>query len=99
MHDPHLVSCAAGGDIKTLLEEFLIAQRESTVLGGVDQGDEHHVAFVALELRGVSAEHAMEFVAVGGNVRADEGVDFDGLLVSHQIKYSEAQLLARVSLP
>src|SRR4029077_19136379 len=28
MNDPHLVSSAASGDIKTLFEQFLIAQRE-----------------------------------------------------------------------
>src|SRR5229473_103637 len=40
MNDPHLVAGAAGGDIKTLFEEFLIPQREGTALGGVHQGDE-----------------------------------------------------------
>jgi hypothetical protein len=65
MNDPHLIAGAASGDIKTLFEEFLIPQGERTALGGVDQGDEHHVALITLELRGVSAEHAMEFVTVG----------------------------------
>src|SRR5882724_1780242 len=98
MNDPHLVSGAASGDIEALFEEFLIPQRERTTLSGVDQRDENHVTLVSLELRGVSAEHAMEFVAVRRDVCADQVVDFDGLLVANQRNYSEAQRLARIIL-
>ncbi len=98
MNDPHLVASAAGGDVKTLFEQFLIPQRERTVLSGVDQRNEHHVAFVSLELRGVSAKDAMEFVAFGRNMGADQVVDFDGLLIADQRNHPEAQGLAGVVL-
>ena len=90
MNNPHLVTGAAGSDIKTLFEEFLIAQGERTALAGIDHGDKHHVALVSLELRGIPAEYAMEFVAVGRDVRTDEIVDFDGLLIANQRNDSEA---------
>ena len=98
MHDPHLVAGAAGGDIEALLEKFLIPQRKRTALGGVDQRDEHHVALISLELRGVSAEYAMEFVAVGRDVRTDQVVNFDGLLVTNQRNRTETHRLTRVIL-
>ena len=98
MNDPHLVFGAARGDIKTLLEEFLIPQRQGTALRSIDQRDEHHIALVSLELRGVSAEYPVEFVALGGYVRAHQVVDLDGLLVADQRNYSEAHRLARVIL-
>src|SRR4029077_10078339 len=69
-----------------------------SAVGSVNQGDEDDITLVALELRGVSAEHAMEFVAIRRNVSADQVVDFDGLLVAHQRSYAEAQRLARVVL-
>jgi len=99
MNDPHLIAGAASRDVETLFEEFLVAQGERTTFGRVHQGDEHHVAFVSLELRGVPAEYAMEFVAVGRDVGTDQVVDFDGLLVANQRNHSEAQCLARVILP
>src|SRR6266850_1793693 len=99
MNDPHLIAGAASRDVETLFEEFLVAQGERTTFGRVHQGDEHHVAFVSLELRGVPAEYAMEFVAVGRDVGTDQVVDFDGLLVANQRNHSDAQCLARVILP
>src|SRR4029077_18215243 len=90
MNDPHLVAGAASGNVEALFEEFLIPQRKSTALGGVDQRDKHNVALVPLELRGVSAEYAMKFIAVGRDVRTDQIVDFDGLLVANQRNHSEA---------
>ncbi len=98
VNDPHLVACAAGSDIETLFEKFLIAQRERAAFSCIDQRNENHVALVTLELRGVSAQHPMEFVAVGRNVRANQVIDFDGLLVAHQRNHSEAQRLPRVVL-
>jgi hypothetical protein len=65
MNDPHLISGAASGDIKPLFEKFLIPQRQRTALRCVDEGNEHHVALVSLELRGVSAQYAVEFVPIG----------------------------------
>jgi len=47
-----------------------------------------------LELGSVSAEYAVEFVAVGRDVGTDQIVDFDGLLVANQRNHSEAQRLA-----
>jgi hypothetical protein len=63
--NPHLIAGAAGGDVEALLEEFLVAKRERAALCGVNQRNEDYVAFVALELGGVSAEKAVELVAVG----------------------------------
>src|ERR1700674_1659182 len=40
----------------------------------------------------------MEFVAVGRDVRTDQVVDFDGLLVTNQRNHSETQRLTRVIL-
>jgi hypothetical protein len=40
----------------------------------------------------------MELVAVGRDVRPDEAVDFDGLLVADQRNHSEAQRLAYIIL-
>jgi hypothetical protein len=60
------------------------------VFGGVDEGDKDDVALVTLELRGVSAEDAVEFVAIGRDVRANEIVDFDGLLIANERNNSEA---------
>jgi len=51
-----------------------------------------------LELRGVSAEHSMQFVTIGRNSGADQVVDFDGLLVANQRNYADAQRLARIVL-
>src|SRR3981189_2596290 len=62
---PHLVAGAAGGDVEALLEQFLVAERERAVLCRINQRDEDDVAFVALELGGVAAQKAMEFIAVG----------------------------------
>ncbi len=64
MYDPHLIAGAAGGDVETLLEQFLIAERQGAALGGVDEGDKDDVALVALELRGVPAQHAALLVSV-----------------------------------
>src|SRR3981189_461909 len=89
MNDPHLVACAAGSDIETLFEKFLIAQRERASFICIDQRNENHVALVTLELRGVSAQYPMEFIAIWRNVRANQVVDFDGLLVAHQRNHSE----------
>src|ERR1700741_1118275 len=98
MDDPHLVAGATGCDVKALLEEFLIAQRKHAALGGIDQGDKHHIALVTLELRGVAAKDAMKFIAARGNMRADEIVDFDSLLIADQRYHADAQRLARVVL-
>ena len=64
MNDPHLVAGAAGGDVETLLEEFLVTHGERAALRGVHKRNENDVALVALELRGVTAEQAVEFVAI-----------------------------------
>ena len=96
--NPHLVPRAAGGNVETLLEEFLIAERQGAALGGVNKRDEDDVSLVALELRRVSAEDAMEFVAIGRDTRADEVVDFNGLFVPNERDYAEAHRLTGVIL-
>jgi len=62
--DPHLVTGPAGGNIKTLFEQFLIAEGERPSLRGIDKGDKNDIALVALELGGISAKQAMVLVAV-----------------------------------
>jgi len=82
--NPHLVASAAGGDVEALLEQFLIAKRERAALSGVNQRNKDDVAFVALELSGVTAEEAMEFVAVGREMGAKKVVNLDGLFIADQ---------------
>src|SRR5258708_12420946 len=98
MTTPPLGACTAGSDMETLFEQFRIAQRERTALGGIDNGDKHHVALVSLELCGIPAEHAMEFVTVGRDVRTDEIVDFYGLPIPNQRNHPQTHPLARAIL-
>ena len=83
MDDPHLVSGATGGNVETLLEEFLIAEGQGAALGGVDEGDKDDIAFVALELRGVPAQKVALLVSVRGDVLTQEIVNFNCLFVAH----------------
>src|SRR4029077_15136616 len=82
--NPHLVAGAAGGDVEALLEEFLVAEGERAVLRGVHERDEDDVAFVALELSGVTAQETMEFIAVGRKMGSEEIVNLDGLFVTDE---------------
>src|SRR5216110_1947004 len=68
------------------------------MLGGIDKGNKNNVALVTLELSGVSAKHAMQLVPVGRDVRADEIVNLNRLLVTHQRHHTEAEWLSRVVL-
>src|SRR6266481_1492558 len=90
MDDPHLVAGAAGGDVETLFEQFLVAKGERAALRGVNERDEDDVAFVALELRGVSTEEAMELVAVRGKMTAEQVIDLQRLIVADQRNHAEA---------
>src|SRR5712692_3334871 len=90
VHNQHLVASATGGDVEALLEQFLIAKRERAALSGVHQRDEDDVALVALELSGVTAQEAMEFVAVGREMRPEEIINIDGLFVADQRNHAEA---------
>src|SRR5882724_5309395 len=77
MDNPHLVAGAAGGDVETLLEQFLVAEGERAALRSVNERDKNDVALVALELRGVSTEEAMELVAeTPRNSRATSATSF-----------------------
>src|SRR5712692_10614769 len=88
--NPHLVASAAGGDVEALLEQFLIAKRERAALSGVNQRNKDDVAFVALELSGVTAEEAMKFVAVGREMRAKKIVNLDGLFIADKRNHAKA---------
>src|SRR5882672_7226556 len=94
--NPHLVAGAAGGDVETLLEQFLVAEGEQAALRGVHQRDKDYVAFVALELRGVSAEEAMELVAVRGKMTAEQVIDLQRLFVADQRNHAEAGRLSGI---
>src|SRR5712664_422403 len=94
--NPHLVAGAAGGDVEALLEQFLVAEGERAALRSVNQRDEDDVAFVALELSGVTAQKAMEFVAVGRKMGAEKIVNLDGLFVADQRDHAEAGGLAGI---
>ena len=93
--DPHLVAGAAGGNVKPLLEEFLVAKRKWTVLCRIDKRDENYITFVTLELRGVPAEDAMKLVTLGRNVPAKKIVNFDGLLIANERDNSKTERLTR----
>src|SRR5438477_10191227 len=95
MHHPHLVTRAAGRNVKALLEEFLVAHGKWAALCSIHERDENNVALVALELRGVAAEQAVKLVAIGRDARAQEIVDFERLLIADQRKDYEAKRLAR----
>src|SRR5437764_11176253 len=95
MHHPHLVTRAAGRNVKALLEEFLVAHGKWAALCSIHERDENNVALVALELRGVAAEQAVKLVAIGRDARAQEIVDFERLLIADQRNDSEAKRLAR----
>src|SRR5215472_7696464 len=99
MDDPHLIAGAAGGNVEALLEEFLIAKGKLAAFGGIHERNEDYVALVALKLRGISAENAVEFVAVWRNVFAEEVVDFDGLLVTDKRDHAKADGLASLVFP
>jgi hypothetical protein len=64
VNDPHLIAGTARGHIETLLEQFLVAKGKRSALRRVNQGYKDHVAFITLELSGISAEEAVEFVAI-----------------------------------
>src|SRR5207245_10093539 len=98
MDDPHLVTGAAGGDVETLLEKFLVAERKSAALCGIHKGNENHIAFIALELRGIAAEQAVKLVAIGRAMSAKQIVDFDGLLAADQGNYAAADRLSHAIL-
>src|SRR5881396_2126703 len=68
------------------------------MLGGIDKGNKNDVTFIALELSGVSAKHAVQLVPVGRNMRANEIVNLNRLLVTHQRYHAEAERLSRVVL-
>src|SRR5882672_3960887 len=90
MDNPHLVAGAAGGDVETLLEQFLVAEGERAALRGVNERDEDDVALVALELRGVSTKEAMELVAVRRKMAAEQVIDLQRLIVADQRNHAEA---------
>src|SRR5229473_3155725 len=94
--NPHLVAGAAGGDVEALLEQFLVAEGERAALRSVNQRDEDDVALVALELGGISAEEAVEFVAVGREMGTEKIVNLDGLFVADQRNHAEAGGLSRI---
>ncbi len=98
MDNPHLVAAAAGGDVEALLEEFLVAEGKRTALRGVHQRDEDDIALVALKLSGVTAEQAVEFIAVRRKMRAEKIVNLDGLLVTDQRNDAETGGLAGIVL-
>src|SRR5713101_6486296 len=99
MDNPHLIAGAAGGDVETLLEEFLVAEGERSALRGVNQRNEDDVALVALELSSVTAKKTVEFVAVGREMGTEKIIDLDGLLIADQRNHAEAGGLAGIVLP
>src|SRR5256885_2611940 len=68
------------------------------MLGGIDKRNKNDVAFIALELGGVSAKHAVQLVPVGRNMRANEIVNLNRLLVTYQRYHAKAEWLSRVVL-
>ncbi len=94
--NPHLVASAAGSDVETLFEQFLVAEGERAALRRVNQRDEDDVAFVALELRGVSAEEAMELVAVRRKMTAEQIIDLQRLFVANQRNHAETGGLSAI---
>jgi len=68
------------------------------VLCSVNEGDEDDVAFIALELSGVSAEETMEFIAVGRKVGTKEIVNLDGLFIADKRDDAEAGGLSGIVL-
>src|SRR5258708_33198333 len=94
--DPHLIARAAGGNVETLFEKFLVAQGKGAMLGGIHKRNKNNVALVALELGGVSAKHAVQLVPVGRDMRANEIVNLNRLFVTHQRYHTEAERLSRI---
>src|SRR5260370_3994181 len=90
VENPHLVAGGAGGDVEAVLEQFLIAKRERAPLSGVNQRNEDDVAFVALELSGITAQKAMKFVAVGREMGAEKIVNLDGLFITDKRNHAKA---------
>src|SRR5712664_3382565 len=78
------------------LKRFLVADRERAALCGVHQRDEYDVAFVALELSGVAAQKAMEFIAVWRKMGTEKIVNFDGLLVTDEGNHAKAGGLSSI---
>src|SRR5262249_4463565 len=74
----------------------LVAKRKRAALGGVHKRNKDDVAFVSLELSGVSAKHEMEFVAIGRDPRTNQVVNFNGLFVANERDDAETHRLARV---
>src|SRR2546430_17550428 len=66
------------------------------MLGGIDKRNKNDVAFITLELSGVSAKHAVQLVPVGRDMRANEIVNLNRLLVTHQRYHAEAERLSRI---
>src|ERR1700739_2163092 len=64
----------------------------------VQQRDKNNIALVTLELRRISAEHPMEFVAVRRDMRANQIVYFNSLLVPHERNHTEAHRLPAIIL-
>src|SRR5262249_1457975 len=98
VNNPHLVARTAGGNIETLLKEFLIAEGKRAAFGSIDKRNKNDVALIALELCGVSAKYAVELVAIRRNTRANQVVDFDGLLVANERDDPETHRLACIIL-
>jgi len=96
--NPHLVAGAAGGDVEALLEQLLVAEGERAALCSVNQRDEDDVAFVALELGGVSTEEAVELVAVGRKMGTEKIINLDGLFITDQRNHAEAGGLSGIIL-
>src|SRR5260370_977606 len=94
--DPDLVEGGGGGGVEALLEQFLVGEGERAALRSVNQRDEDDVAFVALELGSVSAEEAVELVAVGREMRTEKIVNLDGLFIADQRNHAEAGGLSRI---
>src|SRR5690349_9372615 len=95
MDDPHLVACAAGGNVEALFKELLVAQAQRATLRSINQRDEDYVTLVTLKLRSVPAEQAMQFVTVRRQVASQQAVNRDCLLIADQRNHAKTHRLAR----
>src|SRR6516162_7493522 len=93
MDHPHLVASAAGGDVEALLEKLLVAHGQRPALSRVYKRDKDDVALIALELRGVAAEQAVELVAIGRDMRTQQVVDLERLFIADKRHDAEAERL------
>ncbi len=92
MYDPHLVPRAARGDVVAALVLLAVNESERPVtVGRVDHRQKHHVAFVALEVSGVSADDPAQFVLACVEVLSQKGVDLLRLRLGEETDHTHGQ--------